>query len=31
MQAHWRGLLARREMDKLNKGKNKKKKNWMKI
>jgi hypothetical protein len=27
MQAHWRGLLARREMDKLNKGKNKKKKN----
>lgn len=27
MQAHWRGLLARREMEKLNKGKNKKKKN----
>ena len=31
MQAHWRGLLARREMEKFNKGKNKKKKNWIKI
>jgi len=26
MQAHWRGLLARREMEKARKGKKKKKK-----
>jgi hypothetical protein len=28
MQAHWRGLLARREMEKARKGKKKKKKKW---
>ena len=29
MQAHWRGLLARREMEKARKGKKKKKKKWV--
>jgi hypothetical protein len=28
MQAHWRGLLARRDMEKARKGKKKKKKKW---